>query len=292
MLRTILIAALLGCLCCGALGCTDDATADRPDQWLFGGDRGVQLRAPDNYDHSTAYPLLIVLHGYTASGLLQLVYSRLDLVVEKYGVLVAAPDGTVDEQGNRFWNATDACCDYGHTGVDDLGYISGLITEISSVWHVDPKRVYLYGHSNGAFMSYQLAFHYSDKIAAIAVLAGATQLDEAACEPSEPVSVLHLHGDADNEIYYAGTAAYPSASQSTAYWAGYNGCDQTRETYGERLDLDEQVAGAETVTERYTGCPDGVDVELWTLEGSGHIPSHPDAYADYVWNWLDSHAKR
>lgn len=285
------LAAILA-LSLATVACADDPAIGQPDQWLFGGDRGVQLRAPEDYDHSQSYPLLIVLHGYKASGLLQLVYSRLDLVVEKYGVLVAAPDGTVDEDGKRFWNATDACCDFWHTGVDDLAYISGLITEISSVWNVDPGRVYLYGHSNGAFMSYQMACHHADKIAAIATLAGATQLERADCQPSELVSVLHLHGDDDPDVAYDGEPLHPSAAGSTAYWAGYNGCSSDRTAYGERLDLDEDVDGAETVTERYTGCPEGIDVELWTLEGSGHVPVHPDAYADYIWNWLDAHGRR
>ena len=36
----------------GSLGCTEDEPLDQPDQWLFGGDRGVELRVPQDYDHN------------------------------------------------------------------------------------------------------------------------------------------------------------------------------------------------------------------------------------------------
>ncbi len=291
MLPRLLTTALIASLC---LACTDseEPVGDLPDQWLFGGDRGVMLRAPDNYDHNKSHPLLISLHGYRASGLTQLFYARLDLLVNNYGVLVAAPDGTFDEDGKRFWNATDACCDFWDTGVDDLGYISGLITEISAEWNVDPKRVYLFGHSNGAFMAYQLACHHADKIAAVATLAGATQQDQTACDPSEPVNVLHLHGDQDPDVIYSGEPHHPGAEASAGYWADYNGCASTRTLATERLDIDTAIDGAETRIERHDGCPDGVSVDMWTLEGSGHLPVFPDSFSDELWAWFEAHAKR
>ncbi len=51
-------------------------------------------------------------------------------VSDARGFLYAAPDGTVDADGKRFWNATDACCDLHATNVDDSTYISALIKEI------------------------------------------------------------------------------------------------------------------------------------------------------------------
>jgi len=292
-MRRQLVSVALALSFAGA-ACADDDSNKRPppDQWLFGGDRGAEIRVPDAYDHNEPTPLLVVLHGYRASGLTQLVYARLDLLVNDQNVLVIAPDGTVDEDGKRFWNATDRCCDFWDTGVDDLGYISGLITEISGVWNVDPKRVYLFGHSNGAFMSYQLACHHADKIAGIVTLAGVAQLDEAACNPSEPVSVLHIHGDQDPDVPYNGETTAPSAEDSTAYWAGYNGCAGTRTLLDERLDIDGLVDGAETRMEKHDGCPEGVNVDLWTLENSGHVPTFPDAFATLVWDWLAAHPKR
>ena len=47
------------------------------------------------------------------------------------GVVWAYPDGSRNERGEQFWNATDACCAFG-SDVDDVAYLTGLIDEI--VW--------------------------------------------------------------------------------------------------------------------------------------------------------------
>ena len=39
------------------------------------------------------------------------------------GFALAFPDGTRDSSGRRFWNATDACCNFENTPVDDVAYI-------------------------------------------------------------------------------------------------------------------------------------------------------------------------
>ena len=119
-------------------------------------------------------------------------------LAEARGFLYCYPDGTIDRWGNRFWNATDACCDFGNTGVDDAGYLRALIEEIARRFAVDRKRIYLVGHSNGGFMAYRMACQSADLIAGIASLAGTTFLDPSRCAPSEPVNILHIHGTADD----------------------------------------------------------------------------------------------
>ena len=81
-----------------------------------------------------------------------------------------------------------------------------MIDDISTRYNVDPKRIFIVGHSNGAFMSHRLACDLSDRIAAIASLAGAAWNDASKCNPSSQVSVLDVHGDADTVINYGGGA--------------------------------------------------------------------------------------
>ena len=55
---------------------------------------------------------------------------------------------------------------------DDVGYTAKLLDDLATVVHVDSKRVFATGMSNGAMMCYRLAAELSDRIAAIAPIAG------------------------------------------------------------------------------------------------------------------------
>ena len=56
--------------------------------------------------------------------------------------------------------------------------------------------------SNGGMMCYRLAAELSDRIAAIAPVAGTMAIAEA--KPNRPVPVMHFHGTADRIVPFAG----------------------------------------------------------------------------------------
>jgi polyhydroxybutyrate depolymerase len=258
-------------------------------------ERPYDLDVPDAYDPATPTPLLVVLHGYGANGLGQAAFFRARFGAEDHGFLLAYPDGTVDEDGKPFWNATDACCDYFASEVDDVAYLLAVVDDVSARYHVDARRVYLMGHSNGGYMAHRLACEHPGRFAAIASLAGVVWNDPARCTPGEPIHVLQLHGDADESVRYEGGvsrsgATYPSAPGTVARWAEENGCGETSSGEAD-VDLDDQVAGAETARLRRHGCPAGGAVELWTMRGVGHQPSFTPGFFDTVWAWLEAHPK-
>ena len=79
--------------------------------------RPVNLYVPSSYDGQTNLPLVILLHGYTGTGAVgRRVTCNSSPLAEARGFLYCYPDGTMDRWGNRFWNATDAGCDFGNTG--------------------------------------------------------------------------------------------------------------------------------------------------------------------------------
>jgi polyhydroxybutyrate depolymerase len=265
---------------------------------VFGGARPAALTVPAGYDPATPTPLVVVLHGRFTSPDYIVPILQLDRLSTVHGALLIAPDGTSDPSGNYFWNATDACCDLYDQGPDDVAYLTSLIAEVRAAYNVDPARIYLIGHSNGAFMSLRLACEHADVFAAVVSIAGANALDPAACQPSKPVSVLQLHGDRDETILYAGgaltqrngdVAPYPSAQATVEAWARLDGCGAL--TGAETAVNLDRTAGDETTRVRAIDCPAGVDAELWTTVGGPHLPSFSSDAPTALWTWLAAHPK-
>ncbi|MFS8065523.1 MAG: alpha/beta hydrolase family esterase, partial [Byssovorax sp.] len=261
----------------------------------FGGDRPVDLHVPTSYACDKAAPLVILLHGYGASGAIQELYFNLTAESNKRGFLYAHPDGTKNSEGKQFWNATDACCNFEGSKVDDSAYISKLIEDVQAAYNVDAKRIYLIGHSNGGFMSYRMACEHGDQIAGFASLAGAMNNDVTKCPAATPVSVLQIHGTADETVAYNGgkfgPATYPSAETSVADWITFNKCGTTPDTSAAPLDLETTLAGSETKITSYTGCQAGTGVALWTMDGGSHIPTISQSFIPGVMDFLYAHPK-
>ena len=256
--------------------------------------RPYGLKVPAGYEEQQSVPLVVLLHGYSSNGSTQNAYFRLGAQADRGGFLLAYPDGTRDAMGNRFWNATDACCDFYARGVDDVAYLDAMIDEISGRYRVDAGRVFLVGHSNGAFMAHRYACDRAGRVAAIVTLAGMQWQDPARCGAGSPVSVLHVHGRDDGTIRYEGGStpkgAYPGAVATAGAWAAKDGCTGSLASTGRRMDLDTSVAGEETTVDRYTGCA-GLDVELWTIEGGSHIPAFNGHWAEAIWDFMAAHPK-
>jgi Poly(3-hydroxybutyrate) depolymerase len=253
--------------------------------------RPFQLYVPSSYDEATPAPLVVGLHGYTSHSAELESYFKLAPQAEQRGFLYALPDGTTDRRGDRFWNATNACCDLFGSGVDDSTYLSNLIERVKESYSVDADRVFFVGHSNGGYMSHRMACEHADQITAIASLAGVLWADPARCRPSRPVSVLQIHGTADETVRYgggvfSGARDYPGAEETVAQWRELNGCSDVADTSTPPKDLDDAVREAETVVTVYTGCRDGSRVELWSMEGSFHVPRLNDSFAPAVLDFL------
>jgi polyhydroxybutyrate depolymerase len=273
-------------------GASDAGTSDGGP---VGGDRPVSVHVPPGYSQSTPAPLVVMLHGYSASGDLEEIYLGITAESNKRGFIYVHPDGTIDKMGQHFWNASDACCNFDGSTVDDSGYLSAVIADIQSRYSIDPKRIWLIGHSNGAFMSYRMACDHADQIAAIVSLAGAMPSDPSGCKPSAPVSILEIHGTADAVIAYDGSALnghpFPSAPVSVSDWVTIDGCAPAADTSAPPLDLDSVLPGDETAVTRYAGCKPGGHAELWTIAGGSHIPTPSPTFTSDMVDFLYAHPK-
>ena len=260
--------------------------------------RPATLITPDDYD-GTPHPMIVLIHGLGSDSGNIAQFFPLGYEVDDRDFFLLIPNGTQAADGTRFWDATDQCCNnnYTSTPVDDVGYITGLLDDVSGMFNIDPRRVYATGHSNGGFMSYRLACDVPERFAAIAPLAGMEPRDATLCTPSEAVSVLHAHGTADEVITYDGIVQdtvqyYPPAEEVVERWATRAGCTLGSRTQTGTLDLTTDVAGSETDAFAYgSGCQAGIDVRLWKINGASHVPALTDAFFEGVLDFLLSHQK-
>ena len=245
----------------------------------------VLVRVPES--GSPPFPLIVFLHGYNSNGAESEAFFAFGDKAEAAGMLYAAPDGTQDLLAFRFWNATDGCCDFFQSGVDDSSYLATLVAAIDSAVGVDPHRLYFIGHSNGGFMSYRMACDHADAIAAVVSISGATYDDVADCAPVRPVSTLEIHGTSDAVIQYGGgtlpgaDGPYPGATETAATWAAYNGCESSTVSL-DPFDGVDGLPGDETGVELYASGCSGAVTELWTVNGGPHSPVINDTLRDRV----------
>jgi polyhydroxybutyrate depolymerase len=287
----------------GTTSTTSSTSSPAPSATTAGARRAAQVYVPPGYNRRTPAPLVILLHGYSGTSASVGEYINLQPAAAARGFLLVRPNGTKDRSGQQFWNATDACCDLDSVGVDDSAYLASVIKDIGARYAVDPKRVYVVGHSNGGFMAHRMACDHANLVAAIVSLAGATFDDQAKCRPSTTVSVLEVHGTADNLIPYdggsIGGAEFPSAPVTARDWATLDHCQSAPK----RLpDLDivgqadtrsstPQLTGADTQVQAYEGCGSSASVQLWSIQGGGHIPGLTPAFATNVVAFLLAHPK-
>jgi len=255
--------------------------------YIVGGERPVTVNLPETL--ASPAPLLILLHSASTSGAHQENYMKLGPVAKKNGIIYIAPDGVINPEGKRFWNAAKSCCNRYKEEVDDVAYINSLIDEISKKTPVDPKRIYLIGHSNGAFMSFTFACK-SNKVAAIVAIAGA--MDQSPdCTPSTPVSLLNIHGTADKTIKVTGgsmnDSPYTSAKSTVTRIALINKCSSPAIT---KKDFEPTIKGPETTVFNYS-CESHTHLQYWKIANGSHSPKLPSDFAEQVISFLLKQSK-
>ena len=225
---------------------------------LDGLEREYILTVPSGYDEGTATPLLFNFHGFTSTALEQVVYSELSQTAESEGFILVTPQGTLNNDDIPFWNT-------GAGVPDDVSFVDQLLTSLQAQLCIDPARVFSTGLSNGGFLSSRLGCDLSDRIAAIAPVAGTAFY--ASCD-ARPVPVIAFHGTADNIVSLG-----PIEATAVPGWATHNNCggavqqNPVPPTTGVRLT-------------RYDGCDDDAQVELYVIfdvdtvtlgdQGGGH----------------------
>lgn len=244
---------------------------------------------PPAYDGRRPLPLVVDLHGYQEGARLQAALSGLGAYGDKHRFVTITPNG---EGSPVHWDA--------HIGSPDLTFIGELLDQAEAQLCVDRARIYVTGLSNGAFLTSAVACQYSDRVAAVAPVAG--MRDIPGCHFRRPVPAVTFHGTADRFVEYLGgmgpsaaTLAAPDGSGRTlgqlgpdsvaseiipgsidqkvpdiaAAWARRDGC---------ATNTTQTRVGADVTLIRFA-CPAGDEVELYRVSGGGHTWPGAAAFA-------------
>lgn len=323
--RSVLIATLLVGL--GVTACQSQTITSR-DKHLGSGTHTITLtvnsltrsyivHVPNRYDTRTPIPVVVMLHGGggTAKGAMQ--ETGWTQKADQEGFLAVFPNAMARDptrpssfaRNPQLWNDGSGRFYPDQKAVDDVKFISAMLDDLSTRFSVDTNRVYLTGFSNGASMAFRLGAELSQRIAAIAPVAGALWLEPLTLK--QPVSMCYITGTADPLNVIEGgvpklaTGASdrvrakpkPPVRDSIIKWAKALGCPTTPTSKTNTNGV---------TTETY--CPRHSDVEVLyiAVDGLGHtwaggkslLPermvgktSDKISATDVIWDFFQKHAK-
>jgi polyhydroxybutyrate depolymerase len=178
---------------------------------------------------------------------------------DKAGFILVFPQG-VDSPPS--WNAGIGA--FGPTGdADDVQFTRDMISFLEHSYCVDTHRIYVTGYSLGGGMAYRVACTLSNQIAALATVEGAFYHAPGGCNPTRPIPVLEIHGQADQLAPYDGDSVKMIASVQTYLnvWFGHDRCQNTSKVIFQKSD----VTGIE-----WPDCAGGAIVEHYRISDGGH----------------------
>lgn len=220
-------------------------------------------------------PLVILLHGTGGSGGGFLDKSGWAALAQSSGFVAVAPSGLARQPEEapdfftnpRIWNTGFGLTTGPRGAIRDDLFMLDLLHDLEQSRHIDPTRVFLVGHSNGASFAFRMAAEMPEHWAAIAPVMGVVP---PVGKLAHPVPTFAVYGERDRVLPSAGgnidspwggsLALLPLTAQLQR-WADALGCQ------GEPQIISDDAA---QTTHRY-----GVDFEVLTLKGHGH--NYPQA---------------
>jgi polyhydroxybutyrate depolymerase len=247
-------------------------------------ERSYRIHIPSKLPEDSTPGLVFVLHGGggTGEGMERtLTLGGFNTLADDDNIIVVYPDGFEKNWNDGRKNVSDPAHEQ---NIDDVGFFTILIDNLTSEFDIDSKRIYVTGISNGAMMSYRLAVELPEKIAAIAPVAGAFPIDLVPYNISNnPVSVCVLSGTNDPLVpWEGGLVGFPrnprgivlSVPDSVSLWVVHDNCS----TIPNSTVLPDSDPADHTWVQRdvYSNGTNQTEVVLYTIYNGGH--TWPDGY--------------
>ncbi len=235
-----------------------------------GQEREYILHIPPSYSDTggaDATPLVLLFHGWGGNAKEIARYTGLPAKADRAGFIAVMPQGLATRNiPEPHWYTPWLGLEPGDP--DHVAFIDDLLDALEAELCIDSARVFSTGFSNGGELSVRLACDLSDRIAAIAPVAGVyfppffPDLPEPGCS-TQPVPVIAFNGTADKTPFDIEDEKMPE-------WAAHNGCAS--------VPMEEQVTQNVRLV-RYQDCDEGATVELYVIDGGGH--QWPDARFEF-----------
>jgi polyhydroxybutyrate depolymerase len=258
-------------------------------------EREYILYKPKNFSENA--PLMMMLHGYSSNNNNLLSYSKMNAIADQNGFMICYPQGAITYLTNQsHWNANLQMSD-----INDIDFLSDLVTEIQKQYKVSKENVFVAGMSNGGFMSYTLGCERSDIFKAVASVTGTMSgYDWENCSPEYKIPVMQISGTIDRTVPWDGTmntafgwGGAPHILEVMEFWSDLNTC--TNDELINFPDIDKSDNSTVSLTKKKGGSYNN-EVWFYKIEGGGH--DWPGAWgnkdidaSEEIWKFFDSHIK-
>lgn len=272
-----------------------------------GRQRQYLMHVPPGYSARTPIPVVLAFHGAGMNGAWMVHFSGLNKTADKQRFVVVYPDGT-GRGPLLVYNAGGVSKAWAENRPNDVAFTKALLDDLEQCITVDSRRIYATGLSNGGMMCYRLAIELSDRLAAVAPVAG-TMTEVPAQPPPRPMPILHFHGTADGIVPLHGPTprarrhvTFLSVADTLKHWREWNRCADVATI----TSLPDKEKDGTTVTRTCYGHKGlGSEVEYVEIEGGGHTwPGTPppvpfigkstrDISAnDVMWEFFQRHTRQ
>jgi polyhydroxybutyrate depolymerase len=234
--------------------------------------------------------LVLYLHGGTLS--MRSLFSPLVdstktwlRLAEEQKLILLVPNGVNPETGDTYgddqnWNDLRPHQAEGQTRVDDVGFLTILLDEVSRDLSLTPDHVYVTGASNGGMMTYRLLIEAPEHFSAGAVfIANLPDLDPPLPTPDLPRPIMIANGTEDPLVpWEGGTVARDrglvlSAEKTVDWWVTANQADPNWIETNDLADLNPND-DCQIQSYLYPAQEGGAPVLFYAVRGGGHtLPS-------------------
>jgi polyhydroxybutyrate depolymerase len=216
--------------------------------------RWVRVHVPSSRP-GQRLPLVLAFGGAGATGGFMQQYSGLSRVADRARFIAVYPTAW---GVHPFWSLNDSA----PNGRQDVRFVSDLLDRLEDTLCVDARRVYATGVSNGGGFTARIGCELSERLAAIAPVAGGYKAIPD-CAPERPISVLEIHGTSDGSVPYGGQPPDYRGSVPL-YVAGWRARDRCQAASAR------EVLAPATVLVTWPHCADGTRVAQIKVYGGPH----------------------